>query len=300
MSGLTLTAVVVFFVAPWAYLSVYLRYVFAALFVIGLIYSARSWKEWPLSAPVTGKWFIAGRIMLIGIAALFVVDWALSYVYPAERLVDINFPFKGNKSYYVMQGGGSRISNPAHRNFSVDRYGYAMDLAALYSTGNRAKGLHPKELSSYAIYGDTVFSPCAGHVIQIHDGMPENEPGTYHDEISHGNHVIIQSKGFRVFMAHFIPGSIQVKIGQEVKVGDHIGRVGNAGFSAEPHLHLNILANYPRQKESQTILDSLAILNPFVERGKNWGRIYPYDGVSVPFSFNGKFYSINDQIRPRH
>jgi murein DD-endopeptidase MepM/ murein hydrolase activator NlpD len=32
-----------------------------------------------------------------------------------------------------------------------------------------------------------------------------------------------------------------VKVGQTVKAGDVLGRVGNAGFSSEPHLHVGYL-----------------------------------------------------------
>jgi len=39
-------------------------------------------------------------------------------------------------------------------------------------------------------------------------------------------------------MAHLSPGSIQVKVGDHVTVGQPIAKVGNSGNTSEPHLHI--------------------------------------------------------------
>lgn len=39
-------------------------------------------------------------------------------------------------------------------------------------------------------------------------------------------------------MAHLSPGSIQVKVGDHVNVGQPIAKVGNSGNTTEPHLHI--------------------------------------------------------------
>jgi murein DD-endopeptidase MepM/ murein hydrolase activator NlpD len=40
--------------------------------------------------------------------------------------------------------------------------------------------------------------------------------------------------------AHMKPGTVRVKVGDTVGVGDLLGLVGNSGSSTEPHLHMHI------------------------------------------------------------
>lgn len=40
--------------------------------------------------------------------------------------------------------------------------------------------------------------------------------------------------------AHMAFGSVPLRVGQTVRAGDTVGRVGNSGASAGPHLHLEI------------------------------------------------------------
>ena len=41
--------------------------------------------------------------------------------------------------------------------------------------------------------------------------------------------------------AHLQPGSITVKVGDKVKVGQHLANLGNSGNSSGPHLHFGLL-----------------------------------------------------------
>ena len=41
--------------------------------------------------------------------------------------------------------------------------------------------------------------------------------------------------------AHLQPGSITVKVGDKVKVGQHLANLGNTGPSGGPHLHFGLL-----------------------------------------------------------
>ncbi len=56
-----------------------------------------------------------------------------------------------------------------------------------------------------------------------------------------GNYVVIDhgQSEFSLY-AHFQPGSVRVKKGDQVKAGDVIGKLGSSGNSTEPHLHFQI------------------------------------------------------------
>ena len=56
-----------------------------------------------------------------------------------------------------------------------------------------------------------------------------------------GNHVVVQTAEHEfVYLAHFEQGSILVKEGDRVAVGDPLGHGGNSGNSSEPHLHIHV------------------------------------------------------------
>lgn len=56
-----------------------------------------------------------------------------------------------------------------------------------------------------------------------------------------GNHVIVQSADVVAAFVHLAPGSVAVREGQRVRVGDVIGRVGHTGNSTSPHLHFQLM-----------------------------------------------------------
>ncbi len=57
-----------------------------------------------------------------------------------------------------------------------------------------------------------------------------------------GNQVVLELEPhvFAVY-AHLQPGSITVKVGDTVRVGEHLANLGNTGPSGGPHLHFGLL-----------------------------------------------------------
>ena len=86
-----------------------------------------------------------------------------------------------------------------------------------------------------------------GEVVALRDGMPESQPfmppKTVHAPNDYGgNYVIIRIRpDVYALYAHLQAGKIAVKIGEKVKAGARIGRLGNSGNSSAPHLHFGLL-----------------------------------------------------------
>ncbi|MCB0898213.1 MAG: M23 family metallopeptidase [Actinobacteria bacterium] len=76
--------------------------------------------------------------------------------------------------------------------------------------------------------GRTILAADSGRVVSA------SPAGAYGNmiEIAHGN-------GMRTRYAHL--SDIDVKVGQKVSRGDHIGNLGNTGNSSGPHLHFEVL-----------------------------------------------------------
>jgi murein DD-endopeptidase MepM/ murein hydrolase activator NlpD len=56
-----------------------------------------------------------------------------------------------------------------------------------------------------------------------------------------GNYVKIDhGKDEYSFYAHLQPSSVRVHVGDQVKAGDVIGKLGSSGNSTEPHLHFHV------------------------------------------------------------
>lgn len=57
-----------------------------------------------------------------------------------------------------------------------------------------------------------------------------------------GNYVIIENNSnMYAALCHLQIGSIQVSVGQKVKKGDIIGKIGHSGNSFAPHLHFQLM-----------------------------------------------------------
>lgn len=126
---------------------------------------------------------------------------------------------------------------------------FAIDWVQIQNIDNAAttfKGPEDKN-ESYSCYDQPIYSVAAGKVVDASDGMAENVPhsGKYAVPIDFnnaaGNHVVIEIAPHRyVLYAHIRPGTVQVKTGDHVRVGQILGHVGNTGSSTEPHLHMHI------------------------------------------------------------
>lgn len=122
---------------------------------------------------------------------------------------------------------------------------YAIDWEQIDGEGRIYDG-DKLDVNSYEIYGDDALAVADGTVVKLVDGLPDQVPGTYPDnptlEEADGNSVVLDiGGGYFVNYAHLQAGSLTVKLGDTVKKGDVVGKVGNSGNSVAPHLHLHVM-----------------------------------------------------------
>lgn len=116
-------------------------------------------------------------------------------------------------------------------------------------------------LKEYYCWGQEVYAPCNGEVVQARDGYKERsrtnivfdtyrayknaryfDPEKDDEQVVAGNYIIIKyDDGVYAALCHLQNGSIQVSVGQQVKKGECIGRVGHSGNSYAPHLHFQLM-----------------------------------------------------------
>lgn len=137
---------------------------------------------------------------------------------------------------------------------------YAEDFVRVTPDGQLFAG-DPLRKESWLSYGEPIFAPADGEVIEAVEGVADNSfaangeavaPAGYEtlDPVGLGNHVKIRhSDGSVSWLLHMQPGSVRVRTGEQVRSGERIGNVGFSGDSLFPHLHYNVTASsaYPSQ-----------------------------------------------------
>jgi hypothetical protein len=80
-----------------------------------------------------------------------------------------------------------------------------------------------------------LLSPCACTVVKLHLNPVTNEPGILGKPPA--SHVVLErADGTRFLLAHIQQPS--VRVGDEIKAGEPIARVGNNGYGRMPHVHI--------------------------------------------------------------
>jgi murein DD-endopeptidase MepM/ murein hydrolase activator NlpD len=166
------------------------------------------------------------------------------------------FPLRG--TWYVGYGASFHTG---HRWVIPEEF--ALDIAKIGESGLSHKG-DGTRFDDYYAYGADVLAAADGHVIKTENDQqqdpsamqrPNETQEAYFARLQKeqgerlakgltaitGNYVMIDhGKNEYSLYAHLQPGSVRVHVGDEVKAGDVIGKVGSSGNSTEPHLHFHV------------------------------------------------------------
>ena len=183
--------------------------------------------------------------------------------------VVLDLPFHGR--WQARNSPARRV--PSH---GTDLFGvtHAIDFVAVDDRGRSAPRGWRSVLSveppqRFRGYGAPVLAPVAGTVVVAHDGEPDHvarrslpaqlryaltQAGRVRAGIAAiaGNHVVValSPAGPYVAVVHLRAGSVHVRPGQSVEVGDRLGECGNSGNSTEPHVHVQVTdsVDWPRAR----------------------------------------------------
>jgi murein DD-endopeptidase MepM/ murein hydrolase activator NlpD len=123
---------------------------------------------------------------------------------------------------------------------------YAIDFIQIDARGAGGAGdLTSNE--SFFTFGEPVLAVAGARVVSTVNDVPENVPFTepppssFSERDIMGNHVILDlGHGRFAAYGHLQTGSVRVRVGQRVRRGQVLARVGNTGPSGGPHLHFQI------------------------------------------------------------
>lgn len=165
------------------------------------------------------------------------------------------FPVKG-----IWQVDGNFDCLLAHRGRHSDEF--AFDLTKLDENHTLVVDANRKE-EDYPCNGEKVYAIADGVVVQVYEEMIENSRGTSLEEdkkieelhgywpMITGNVVTIQHEGGEFSQYnHLQYHSSNLKVGEEVKQGQVIGRIGNTGYSGCPHLHFELRSGFHDEARS--------------------------------------------------
>ncbi len=252
---------------------------------------------WPIRAYVFGLPLLAALALLVGVVGAIlsyrrrpfatpqrtVAFCLLAFVFasasyhlpfPAQRSgrpsrARIELPFEGE---WTLAWGGPGESSALLATRPDRRFGLFFVVAIDGST--RAAPDDPR--SAHAL-GRAVLAPCDGTVVRVHDELPDDGLAAADDL---GNHLVLEiAPDEFLFLTCLERGSLAVRVGERVRSGQPVARVGFSAASPilpEPHLGMHV-QDTPDPIWGQSIpfyLHLLAVNGEPLQRAAPEGRGY--------------------------
>jgi len=172
--------------------------------------------------------------------------------------VDLAYPFAGR--WLTQNSPANRVPSHGTALFATS---FAIDFVPVNETGRTAPFtfgslLRPEPAERFPGFGRPVLAPVHGLVVGVHDTAPDHQAFRGLPSVGYaltqrrraaagwvalaGNHVMIQTRdGLVIAVCHLQHRSVQVRLGQSVRVGEPLAHCGNSGNSTEPHVHLQAI-----------------------------------------------------------
>ena len=172
--------------------------------------------------------------------------------------VDLAFPFTGR--WLTRNSPADRV--PSHGT-TLLATSYAIDFVPVDDAGRTAPFtfaslVRPEPATRFPGFGRPVLAPVRGVVVAVHDAALDHASFRGLPSVGYalsqrrraragwtglaGNHVMVETRdGAVVAVCHLQRGSVRVRLGQEVRTGEELGRCGNSGNSTEPHVHVQAI-----------------------------------------------------------
>ena len=232
--------------------SYYIRYIVLAILFVAILVA---WLKWSMALPLLPKGWIKWVLLSTLLVFTALLVWMNVQAYQGmynklEPVGDLRFPLKDGR-YYVSSGGTTAIMNNHFRKYPNSQQ-FAIDINQINRLGSASGKVFTHRSEEHLIYGKNVYCPCSGVVKATRNDVPDNlrTDATVNHEFGRGNYVELDCAGMLVSMYHLAKGSIAVKPGDRVVSLQRIARVGNSGFSMEPHLHIQAA----RYREDSTLV----------------------------------------------
>ena len=192
--------------------------------------------------------------------------------------IRIGPPLRGGR-WLAVEGPGNHRSHHWGGSVAIDGkltipQRFAIDWFGLDDGNHSVRGVHDSLASTvdadWVGYGRDVLAVADGVVVDARDGIANGRPMTpleSPDDLTartlYGNFVILRiAPGTYAHYAHLQEGSLGVKIGQKIKRGDVLGRLGQTGAAGAPHLHFHV-SDRPTFEQSEGLpysIDAFVLL----------------------------------------
>ncbi|MDE2480862.1 MAG: M23 family metallopeptidase [bacterium] len=118
-----------------------------------------------------------------------------------------------------------------------------------------------------------ILAPCAGMIVHVENRQPDAAPDEARADRARpfGNYVSIETPHGYVILAHLREGSVPVRVGDAVRVGQEIGRCGNSGNTRGAHLHVHAQS---QPSQSVDVADGVPIA--FLDRGASQAMLLEF------------------------